>query len=52
MDDVIPVVKRVLVQRLLDHLNSRHGNIQLTVEIEKEGSLPVMDLFLQRGEKG
>ena len=52
MDDLISVVKRVPVQRLLDHLNSRHGNIQLTVELEKEDSLLVMDLFLHRGKNG
>ena len=54
VDDVIAVVKRLLIriQTFLDHLNNRHGNIQFTVEVEKEGSLPIMDVLLHHEENG
>ena len=45
-------MKWVLVRKFLDHLNNRHGNIQFTVEAEKEGSLPMMDVLLHHEEDG
>ena len=47
VDDVISIVKRALVQELLD-LKSRHKNIQFTFEIEKDGCLPMLDIVLDR----
>ncbi|XP_046401605.1 uncharacterized protein LOC124167666 [Ischnura elegans] len=36
----------------LDHMNSRHPNIQFTMESEKEGRLPFLDILVQRKEDG
>ena len=48
MDGIISIVKRWLVNKLLDHLGSRHKNIQFTVEVEQDGRLLVMDVLLNR----
>ena len=48
VDDVISVVKRNMVDDLLAHLNSRHKNIQFTVEMEEDGRLPVLDIVIHR----
>ena len=32
----------------MQHLNAKHPNIQLTVEVEEDGCLPFMDLNVQR----
>ena len=50
VDDVLSIVKRSLVKDFLDHLNSQHGGF--TVEVDKEGRLPFMDVLLQRRENG
>ena len=52
MDDIISIVKRSLVNKLFDHLNSRHKNIQFTVEVEQDGQLPVMDMLLNHEDNG
>ena len=52
VDDVISIMKRSLVGDLLKHLNSRHKNINFTVEVEEEGRLPMLDLVLHRMEDG
>ena len=36
------------IQRCLDYLNSRHSRIKWTIEVEKEGLLPFIDLNLCR----
>jgi len=36
------------IQKFLDYLNSRHPRIKWTIEIEKEGVLPFVDLNLCR----
>ena len=36
------------IQRFLDYLNSRHSRIKWTIEVEKEGILPFIDLNLCR----
>ena len=46
------MVKRTLVQEFLDHLNSRHKNIQFTFQIEKDGCLLVLDKVLHRTVNG
>ena len=48
VDDVLSVMKRRAVDELLRHLNSQHPSIQFTHELEKDGSLPYLDLALQR----
>ncbi|XP_046406220.1 uncharacterized protein LOC124171127 [Ischnura elegans] len=36
----------------LDHMNSRHPSIRFTMESEKEGRLPLLDILVQRKEDG
>ena len=48
LDDIISIVKRSLVNKLCDRLNSIHDNLQFTVEVEQHGRLPVMDVLLYR----
>jgi hypothetical protein len=36
------------LERFLDHLNGLHGNIQFTVEMEKDGHLPFLGIDLYR----
>ena len=43
---------RSQVNKLSDHLNSRYNNIQLTVEVEQDGRLPVMDVLLNSEDNG
>ena len=52
VDDVLSVVKRSLVQSLLDHLNGQHESITFTVEMEENGVLPFMDVVLKRSVSG
>ena len=52
VDDVLSIVKRSLVKDFFDHLNSQHGGISFTVEVEREGRLHFMDVLLQRRENG
>ncbi|KAJ4437686.1 hypothetical protein ANN_17831 [Periplaneta americana] len=36
------------LQEFLQHLNSIHANIQFTMEVESEGSLPFLDIHIHR----
>ena len=49
--DVFSIVKRALVDKLLQHLNSQHPSIQFTVEVEKDGQLPYMDVTVSRDDQ-
>ena len=48
VDDVIAVVKKDGGQSLLQHLNSQHPRIKFTMEEEKDGTLPFMDVRFTR----
>ena len=52
VDDVISVVKKHNVQRLLLHLNKQCGRIQFTMEMENSGSLPFMDIWITSQPQG
>ena len=52
VDDVFAIVKRIHVQNLLDHLNRQHPSIRFTVETEREGKLPYLDVRVSRAETG
>ncbi|KAJ4449929.1 hypothetical protein ANN_01336 [Periplaneta americana] len=40
------------LQEFLQHLNSIHANIQFTMEVESEGSLPFLDIHIHRKADG
>jgi hypothetical protein len=49
VDDVIAIVMKGTTERILEHLNKqRVGVIKFTVEDEKDGQLPFLDLLLVR----
>ena len=50
--DVIAVVKKDRGQPLLQHLNSQHRRIKFTMEEEKDGTLPFMDVRFTRDVQG
>ena len=52
VDDIISVVKKSQSNRLLSHLNTQHKKIQFTMEEEKDGSLPFMDIRFTRKLNG
>lgn len=52
VDDTFVVVKSELVSELLNHLNSQHDRIRFTYEVEKEGSLPFLDVRVLRRQDG
>ena len=48
VDDVFSIVKKNLVQELLQHLNSQNPSIKFTVEVEKDNTLPYLDVAVHR----
>ena len=52
VDDTCCIVKKAIVEALLDNLNSARPSIKFTVEIEKDGALPFLDTLHQRKDNG
>ena len=52
VDDTCCIVKKGTVEELLTHLNSVRPSIRFTVEVEKDGRLPFLDILLQRRDDG
>ena len=52
VDDVFAIVKKTHVQNLLDPVNRQHPSIRFTVETEREGKLPYLDVRVSRVETG
>ncbi|XP_055615112.1 uncharacterized protein LOC129761417 [Toxorhynchites rutilus septentrionalis] len=50
VDDIFAVVKERYLKQTLELLNSRHRTIKFTVEKEKDGTLPFLDLYITRKE--
>ena len=48
MDDVFAIVKKTVVNDLLAHLNDQNSSIKFTMESEKDGKLPFMDVIVTR----
>ncbi|XP_046399906.1 uncharacterized protein LOC124166418 [Ischnura elegans] len=40
------------LDQFLEHMNSRHPNITFTMELEKDGRLPFLDILIQRKSDG
>ena len=52
VDDTFCILRKGTVEKLLSHLNSLRPTIQFTVEVEKDGSLPFLDILLRRKDDG
>ena len=48
VDDIFSIIKRSAVNDLLIHLNNQHTSVQFTLEIERDGKLPFMDVTVHR----
>jgi len=50
VDDILKILKRDAVEGFTEHLNSidETGSIKFTYEMEHEGSLPFLDIFITR----
>ena len=48
VDDILRTVKITDVKRLLGMANALHRNLEFTIEEEKEGSTPFLDMLIQR----
>ena len=52
VDDVISIIKKTDTELFLEHLNSQNEKISFTMESEKDGSLPYMDVLFTRQTDG
>jgi hypothetical protein len=54
VDDILAVWQHgeEEIQKILLHLNAQEPKIQFTIEMEKEGSLPFLDVLLKKKEDG
>ena len=48
VNDTLAIVKRYALQATLDHLNQQNPASQLTMEVEKDGKLPFLDVEIER----
>ena len=48
VDDIFAILKRSVVQALLQHLNNQHPAASFTVEVESNNKLPFMDVTVWR----
>lgn len=51
VDDVFAICDKEEAEATLMELNSRHGNIKFTMEVENEGRLPFLDLIIKRNDE-
>ncbi|XP_013142201.1 PREDICTED: uncharacterized protein LOC106106199 [Papilio polytes] len=52
VDDVFAIVTRQGLSSLLDHLNGIHPKIVFTTEVERDGTLPFLDVLVKREPTG
>jgi len=52
VDDTFVIMKRSKLSEFLTHLNTIESSIQFTIEKEKEGCLPFLDLLIKRSPSG
>ena len=52
VDDTFCILRKGTVEKLLSHLNSIRPTIQFTVEVEKDGFLPFLDILLRWKDDG
>ena len=47
-DNIFCIINYLIIDEFLQHINSIFPNIQFTVEIETDGSLPFLDVQITR----
>ena len=52
VDDTFCILRKGTVEKLLSHLNSLRPTIQFTVKVEKDRSLPFLDVLLRWKDDG
>jgi len=52
VDDTFVIMKRSKFSEFLTHLNTIESCVQITMEKEKEGCLPFLDLLIKRSPSG
>jgi len=50
MDDILRDIKYTNVEEKLDEINQYHPNLKFTIENEKDGCLPFLDMEIKRSE--
>ena len=52
VDDIFAVIKERYMSKILEFINSQSPFIQFTYEIEKDDTLPFLDLEIKKSENG
>lgn len=52
VDDIFAILKEEDINEVLDHMNSLYPSIQFTIEKEKNGCIPFLDIEIKRKENG
>ena len=47
MDDILRTIKENLIENKLSEINSSHPNLKFTLEVEKTGELPFLDICIE-----
>ena len=46
MDDILRTIKAEIIETKLHAINGFHPNLKFTIEVEQEGRLPFLDIFI------
>ena len=52
VDDTIVIIKRHFIDDFTAHINLLHPSIKLTMEMEENGKIPVLDVLIARDQQG
>ena len=50
MDDILRTIKENLIENKLSEINSLHPNLKFTLQIEQNGKLPFLDIYIEHDE--
>ena len=50
MDDILRTIKESLIENKLSEINSLHPNLKFTLEVEQNGKLPFLDIYIEHYE--
>ena len=46
MDDILGIIKHQFIQTKVKEINALHANLKFTLEVEAEGKIPFLDLYI------